>query len=111
MKAPADTYDAFWVAEYRHNIVGMVAAALLPGGESVELHRLQVASSYRRKGLGRRLVSEVERFAVESHRGKVELSTITLHAEAMQLYNKCGFERMRSEVHGDIEIVFYEKNF
>ena len=74
--------------------VGLTPADPLPGdrGTRVELKRLYVASTHRRRGLGRALVELVEHHAVDEHGATaVELWSDTRFVDAHRLYERCGY--------------------
>lgn len=87
-----------WVVEDGDEVVacvGLTPADALPGdrGTRVELKRLYVASTHRRRGLGRALVALVERHAVDDHgAAAVELWSDSRFVDAHRLYERCGYE-------------------
>lgn len=84
-----------WVVEDGAEVVACVG--LVPVGDDeqgprVELKRLYVAGTHRRRGLGRALVELVERHAVDDHRARsVELWSDTRFVDAHRLYERCGY--------------------
>lgn len=86
-----------WVLEDGDEVVacvGLTPAAPHPGdrGPSVELKRLYVASTHRRRGIGQALVELVERHAVDDHgAATVELWSDTRFVDAHRLYERCGY--------------------
>ncbi len=88
-----------WVLEDGDEVVACVGLAPVeprPGdrGPRVELKRLYVASTHRRRGLGRALVGLVERHAVDDHDATaVELWSDTRFEDAHRLYERSGYVR------------------
>ncbi len=67
-------------------------SAMTPLGQrSVELKRLYVASSARRRGLGAALVELVEGWAIAHGRDRVELWSDTRFEDAHRLYSRTGY--------------------
>jgi putative acetyltransferase len=62
-----------------------------PGYGSVELKRLYVAASARRRGLGSALVGLVEEWAIEQGHNRVELWSDSRFADAHALYTRMGY--------------------
>ena len=58
----------------------------------VELQRLSVSSTFRRRGVAQKLVQEVFRFTKQQGVEKITLSTTSAQIAAIKLYRKCGFE-------------------
>jgi putative acetyltransferase len=101
----------FWVAEREGRVVGSVG--LLPGEAAggVELRKLYVHRSVRRRGLGRRLCERVEDEARRRGARFVELWSDTRFEDAHRLYEKRGYLRGRvtRELHdlsGSVERYF-----
>ncbi|XP_057194470.1 N-acetyltransferase 8-like 2 [Triplophysa rosa] len=92
--------NCFWVAEAemdsRPQILGMVAVESKydsDGKKYGELLRMNVSSSCRRAGLGKRLAKTVEDFCRERGFWKIILSTSSTQRAAEALYYKMGFKR------------------
>jgi len=81
----------FWVAEQDGRIVA--SAGYLPSPLGVEICKLYVDRSQRRRGLGGTLVGMVEAAAVETGAGEVELWSDTRFLDAHRLYERCGYVR------------------
>lgn len=83
-----------WVLSDDDEVVACVGLAPVPDGGRIELKRLYVAATHRRRGLGRALVALVERHAVDDHGAtSVELWSDTRFTDAHRLYQRCGYER------------------
>lgn len=71
---------------------------------TVQMRQMAVDETYQGKGVGRAIVREFERVALEN-----DYSTVILHARetALPFYEKLGYERC-SDVFYEIEIAHYE---
>lgn len=84
----------FWVAELDDAVVGCVAATPDEKDEqSLELIRMSVDTSIRRRGVGSLLVRQVEEFAKARGFRRVKISTLVTMDAACSLYEKCGYAR------------------
>lgn len=93
-----------WVVTDDDHVVGVVGLVPeAPGGDRaarVELKRLYVAATHRRRGLGRGLVALVEDHAVRDHGARVvELWSDTRFEDAHRLYQRCGYVRQPETRH------------
>jgi len=99
----------FWVAERCGRIVGSAGCApsTEPGG--VELKKLYVAASERRRGLGARLLALIEREAAQRGARFIDLWSDTLFETAHRFYEKRGFRRgpRTRELHDQSNTVEY----
>jgi putative acetyltransferase len=99
----------FWVAERDGSVVGCIGVARSrdPGG--VELQKLYVAATARRRGLATRLCDLVFAEARERGASFVDLWSDTRFGEAHRLYDKLGFIRGRDtrELHDRSRSVEY----
>jgi len=59
--------------------------------EKNELKRLHVIPEFQKKGIGTKLIEEIEKFAIKKKIPKLILES-TINAE--KFYNKCGFEKV-----------------
>ncbi|XP_032902518.1 N-acetyltransferase 8-like [Amblyraja radiata] len=83
----------FWVAECQGQVVGTVG--VVPSNASpaeLELKRLNVAITHRRRGIAKALCRTVLAFAHTSGFTAVVLSTSLIQTEAQHLYLKMGFQ-------------------
>jgi DNA-binding MarR family transcriptional regulator/GNAT superfamily N-acetyltransferase len=69
-------------------------ALKLPGGAPAEVKRMWVAPSARGLGLGRRLLSELEAYALAAGARTVRLETNRVLAEAIALYRATGYREV-----------------
>lgn len=93
--APATAIDEaggrWWVLEDAGQVVGSIAAGPRAGDGSMELKRLYVADTHRRRGLAARLVAEVERHAREVDARSVVLWTDSRFLPAHRFYASLGY--------------------
>lgn len=88
----ADRGGVFWVAEAQGYVVGSVGWLPLETGV-VELCKLYVDASQRRRGLGRALVERVEAAARDHRASAVGLWSDTRFGDAHRLYQRMGYRR------------------
>ena len=84
----------FWVAELNGLVVGCVGAwPDINAIESLELIRMSVDASVRRKGVATMLIAQVEQYAREERFTKVSLTTLVMMSAACSFYERCGYTR------------------
>lgn len=112
LRAPASSFEAFWVLEARAAeggpgvVVGCVglglhgpgdgeerAAGRGAGRQVAELKKLYLARAHRGRGLGARLVRVVEDEARRRAAGEIELWTDTRFTTAHAVYARLGYQR------------------
>lgn len=91
--APGSSYEAFWVLEEDGAILGCVAAATRRAGVRAELKKCYLRKDCRGRGLGKRLVRQVERWARERGMDEVELWSDTRFVEGHRAYQGLGYRR------------------
>jgi ribosomal protein S18 acetylase RimI-like enzyme len=79
------------LAYLRGTAMGCGALKHHPDGSSSDIKRMWVDARARGSGLGRRLLAELERRAVEHGDRAVQLETNALLVEAIALYRRAGF--------------------
>ena len=86
-----------WVAVYREQIVGTGSA--VPKPEGIYIRGMAVIPSARGLGIGRRLLEEIQRFAIAQGCGRLLLSTTPFLNTAIRLYEAFGFRRINDGPH------------
>jgi GNAT superfamily N-acetyltransferase len=88
---------AFWVAVGDGAVVGMFG--LEPaGGAAMELRRMYVDPTARRRGIARRMLAFAEDECRRRRATRLELSTSELQREALALYRNSGYTLLREEI-------------
>ena len=106
----------FWVAELNGIVVGCVGACPdVNNIGSLELIRMSVDTSVRRKGVATLLIRQVENFATENGFIKVSLTTLVMMLAACAFYERCGYTRketFRVNLRGiDVQVQPFVKDF
>ncbi len=82
--------SGFWVAEYEAWIVGMIGVQRF-NDNSAEIRRLRVRDSFRRKGVGTKLMQHAISFCREKQFLKVVLDVRIERAPAIRMFDAFGF--------------------
>ena len=99
-----------WVAESSDGkIAGMVAIDTTDDPAVAELFRMVVSSEHRRKGAGRLLLKAAEEWSVQQGYRAIKLRTTSIHVMAMSLYTSVGYVLKKTEDHGFINVMEFEK--
>lgn len=85
-------------------------ASVRAKGNECEMHLLGVNPKYRGYGLGRRLVMQAIKFAIERHYSKMILWTQKPMKQAQKLYESVGFVKAGEMERNGIEFYVYEKS-
>jgi len=80
-----------WVAVYREQIVG--TGSVVSKLEGIYIRGMAVIPSARRFGIGRRLLDEIQSFAITQGCVRLFLSTTPFLSTAIRLYEAFGFRR------------------
>ncbi|WP_375781065.1 GNAT family N-acetyltransferase [Bradyrhizobium sp. ma5] len=75
----------------------------------VELKRMRVHPSFQRRGLGTRILRELEARAVALEFKWIVLDTTMIQVGAQRLYESAGYVRRREGVLDGYAVIFYEK--
>jgi len=86
--------SSFWVAEYHAWIVGMVGVQRI-SDSSAEIRRLRVRDSFRRKGIGSKLMQHAIAFCREKQFLKVVLDVRIERIPAIRMFDTFGFMQGR----------------
>ena len=90
LRAPASSFDRFWVLESDGTVVGCAACSLrLP---VLEMKKIYLASSLRGQGWGRRLIQRVEEEARAVGAERIEAWSDTRFTTAHAVYRRMGYE-------------------
>jgi len=90
LKAPASSFDRFWVVEEGGRVGGCIGLAL---GDPAELKKLYLDAQLRGQGLGRQLIALVEETARAGGAGRIELWSDTRFTTAHAVYERCGYTK------------------
>ncbi|MBT4529933.1 MAG: GNAT family N-acetyltransferase [Phycisphaerae bacterium] len=82
--------SCFWVAEFANCIVGMIGVQRI-NDSSAEVRRLRVRDSFRRKGIGSRLMHHAISFCREKQFLKVVLDVRIEREPAIKMFDSFGF--------------------
>jgi putative acetyltransferase len=87
------TGGEFWVVEQDRTLVGTAGYYPISRGENaVEIRKMYLLPGVRGKGLGRFLLEELERAIAQRHYQEIWLETASVLTEAIQLYEKSGYQ-------------------
>ncbi|WP_426441176.1 GNAT family N-acetyltransferase [Bradyrhizobium genosp. P] len=75
----------------------------------VELKRMRVDPAFQRRGLGRRILGELESRAVALEFKSIVLDTTTIQVGAQRLYESAGYVRRRKGMLHGYAVICYEK--
>lgn len=94
-------------------VIGGVGAAEFAGFDNcAEIQKLYLTDTAKGKGLGKRLMQEVERFAANAGYGALYLETHTILEAAIGLYEKLGFKRIEKPaavLHGTMNLFYLKR--
>ncbi|ELZ41645.1 N-acetyltransferase GCN5 [Halorubrum tebenquichense DSM 14210] len=76
---------------------------------AAELHRMRVAPPFQRRGVGRELITQLERRATAAGFESVLATTSTRQSAALSFYPDQGYEEMERSTAGEYKLVHYEK--
>ena len=82
--------SCFWVTEYEEWIVGMIGVQRI-SNDSAEIRRLRVRDSFRRKGVGTKLMQHAIMFCRKKQFLKVVLDVRIERGPAISMFNTFGF--------------------
>jgi len=82
----------FWVIEKNKKIIGSMGIA--PNKKNLELHKVYISKSERRKGLARKLVLKAERYAKKNNYKKLILWSDTRFKEAHRMYLDFNYRKL-----------------
>lgn len=89
-----ESYKVFYIAEYNGKIIGTIALKK-EADNTAKIKRFYVKKSYRKKGIGQKLMNKLVRFAVKNSYKKLVLSTYPEMKEAIEFYRKYGFKEYK----------------
>jgi putative acetyltransferase len=93
----AERQGSFWVATTCGQVAGMFGVE--PAGRgAMELRRMYVSPTQRRRGIARKMLQFAEDECRRRGSSRLELSTSELQGEALALYRSAGYVLVREEV-------------
>ena len=101
IKLLTDVNNRIFVAVADGMIVGYIHAngyELLFAPSMRNVLAIAVSSQYKRQGIGRALLTEVEQWAVESGSTGVRLVSGEMRTEAHEFYRSCGYESKKKQL-------------
>jgi GNAT superfamily N-acetyltransferase len=87
---------SFWVATEGSRLLGNFGLEPVEG-DAIEVRRMYVDFSFRKRGIARAMLSHAETCARQSGFRKIILSTSSLQLPALALYRSAGYELLRKE--------------
>jgi putative acetyltransferase len=81
---------------YNNELAGCGALRPLPEYEAMELKRMYIRPPYRGKGLSKKVLAELEAWAIEMGHSRILLETGKNQPEAISLYLKNGYAHITS---------------
>jgi ribosomal protein S18 acetylase RimI-like enzyme len=100
----------FLVGGVGNSLVAMGGFKALSGGE-VEIMRMRVHPDWQGRGLGRTLLSALEKIACERGYGQVYLETTLAQAAALAMYRSHGYREAGRTIKTGFEVVQFRKVF
>lgn len=91
LRAPASSFDRFWVVEEKGEILGTGACSI--HADRVEVKKIYVDPRLRGRGWGRTLIKRVEQTAREVGRDRVDAWSDTRFTTAHAVYEHLGYVR------------------
>jgi GNAT superfamily N-acetyltransferase len=95
LECPAGLERCILVAEYQGTVIGMCTAQIListaEGGKAALLEDLIVQEEFRGMGVGRKLVSAIEKWADSQDAKRLELFADRNNTPALEFYQKLGW--------------------
>ena len=85
------------MAESEQSVVGIVGIQPTENEDEAELRRMSVSSSFRRRGLGRRLLETTEDFCRDQGYRRIVLSTVDILQPALSMYKSNGYTPVKIE--------------
>lgn len=78
-------YALFYIRDYQEN-------PFRKAYRGVHIEQISILPAYKRKGLGRGLMREIEKFALQEKASQIELTRWELNKDAKSFYDAIGFE-------------------
>lgn len=88
---------SYWIVALGEKVVGMFGLEQL-NSDAMELRRMYIDSSFRRRGLGKKALNFAEDLCRANKVTQLDLSTSETQQEALSMYRASGFKLMREEI-------------
>lgn len=86
-----------FVAEFQNQVIGMISGQTListaEGGISVLVEDVVIDENFRRQGIGRELLKEMEQWAIEKGARRLQLLADINNSSALTFYKKLSWEK------------------
>ena len=102
------TGGEFYVGTVDGRVVGMGALMRL-SDDRAEIRRMRVHPDFQRRGLGRQMLSALERRAVDLGFRTLVLDTTVQQVPAIRLYTQSGYSEVGRSRKGTFEVLEFEK--
>ena len=102
------TGGEFYIGTANGRIVAMGALMRL-SNDRAEIRRMRVHPDFQRRGLGRQMLSALERRAADLGFRTLVLDTTVQQVAAIQLYTQSGYRQVGTSRKGSFEVLEFEK--
>lgn len=100
----------FWVVEQDTVIVGTAAyQPIARGKNAVEIRKMYLLPEIRSKGLGKYLLLELEKAIAIQNYQEIWLETVTILKEAVELYERNGYEPAEGVETARCDLVYFKR--
>ena len=107
----ADEKQYLWVAEVNGKMVGIIqwvithsrAIPILTPRTAVVIDTLVVHTDYRRQGIGRKLMADLDQWARDHHIVNLELGVWMFNEPAIKFYERLGYSFYRARMHRKLD--------
>ncbi len=103
-----NNHGEFLIGEW-DGIFVAIGALRRTSPERAEIKRMRVHPDYQGRGIGQIILSELEANARVLGYKTLHLDTSVVQFAAQRLYEKNGYREVGRDIHGELEVILYEK--